>query len=280
MSASTGLRPPLVYFGGKTLLAPRIVELLPAHGHYVEPYAGSLAVLLAKAPAGHETVNDLDGDLMTFWRVLRDRPGDLARVCALTPHSRAEWAACADLDNPDDIERARLVWTRLVQGRAAQLTRTGWRHYVDPAGTSSTFPDYLTGYVDRMAAAAQRLHRVSLEHRPALELITRYGTSPEVLLYVDPPYLGTVRRGASYRHELRSDDDHRELAAALRACRATVVLSGYPSDLYDRELYPDWHRTTLPAGTGQGHVWANRTEVLWSNQPLGAQTTLDFPAAP
>ena len=85
--------PPIPYFGGKQALAPWIVSLFPKHGHYVEPYCGSLAVLLAKSPARMETVNDTDSKLMTFWRVLRDRPIDLARVCALTPHSRAELLA-------------------------------------------------------------------------------------------------------------------------------------------------------------------------------------------
>ena len=75
-----------------------IVDLLPAHQHYVEPFAGSLAVLLAKPRSKMETVNDLDGDLMTFWRVLRDRPEDLIARCALTPHARAEHQAAYDLD--------------------------------------------------------------------------------------------------------------------------------------------------------------------------------------
>ncbi|WP_234974522.1 DNA adenine methylase [Williamsia sterculiae] len=105
--------PPMAYFGGKTRLAPRIAGMLPAHGHYVEPFAGSLAVLLTKPISRMETVNDLDGDLMTFWRVLRDRPTELARVCALTPHSRAELIEAQNVSDHadlDDLERARLVW--------------------------------------------------------------------------------------------------------------------------------------------------------------------------
>lgn len=91
------LAPPMAYFGGKQRIAERIVALFPPHRHYVEPYAGSLSVLLAKAPAKLETVNDLDGDLVTFWRMLRDRPDELIRVCALTPHSRAEQQVLLEL---------------------------------------------------------------------------------------------------------------------------------------------------------------------------------------
>lgn len=262
--------PPIIYAGGKTILAARIAATFPAHRHYVEPFCGSLAVLLAKPPAAHETVNDKDRALQTFWRVLRERPEDLARVCMLTPHSLAEFHDAEDVDaaGVDDLERARLVWVRLTQGRAGRLKNTGWRHYVHPAGNCS-MPDYLTGYVARMAAVAERLHHVSLECRPALDVIAWYGRSPGVLLYVDPPYLGSTRASNAYRHEMPTEAEHRELAAALHAVEAAVVLSGYPSALYDEELYGGWWRAEFPGGTGQNaESWANRTEVLWANRPL------------
>lgn len=267
--------PPFPYFGGKQTLADRIVSLLPAARHYVEPFAGSLSVLLAKPRSPMETVNDLDGDLMLFWRVLRDRAEDLARVCALTPHARAEHAASFDLaDSLDDLERARRVWVRLTQGRGGLLRRTGWRHYGDPA-SGSGMPDYLAGYVSRLLPAAGRIAGVSLEARPALDLIGKYGRHRDVLLYVDPPYLGSTRIwGNQYRHELRADADHRELAEALRACHAHVVLSGYDSDLYG-DLYGDWHTARMAASTGNGRSGEqDRVEVLWSNRPLGQQSSL------
>ncbi|MEU7787689.1 DNA adenine methylase [Amycolatopsis sp. NPDC049159] len=124
------MKPPLTYFGGKTRLAEQISAAFPAHEHYVEPYAGSLAVLLAKPRSRMETVNDLDGDLMTFWRVLRDQPDELTRVCALTPHARAEQLEAYALGEvPDDLERARRVWVLLTQGRAGVMRNTGWRHF-------------------------------------------------------------------------------------------------------------------------------------------------------
>ncbi|WP_431892694.1 DNA adenine methylase [Micromonospora haikouensis] len=270
------MKPPIPYFGGKITTGPAIAALFPQHNHYVEPYCGSLAVLLAKTPSGHETVNDLDGALMTFWRVLRDQPADLARVCALTPHSRAEHTACHDLAG-DDLEVARRVFVQLSQGRAGARKRTGWRHFVKTAGNAVTsMPDYLEVYVGRILDAAERLAGVSLESMPALDLIAKYGADEDVLLYVDPPYLGTTRCRSwdGYHHEMRGEAEHRDLAAALHACKAAVVLSGYASDLYDRELYAGWDRHTIAAGTGQGGVWANRTEVLWSNRPLGHQPSL------
>lgn len=269
------MKPPMPYFGGKITIGPAIAALLPDHGHYVEPFCGSLAVLLAKPPSAHETVNDLDGDLMNFWRVLRDRPGDLERQCALTPHARAEQAAAYDLDGCDELERARRVWVQLTQGRAGLRRKTGWRHYIKPCrdSGSGSMPHYLRGYVDRIAPTAERLHSVSLENLPALDLIGKYGRDPDVLLYVDPPYLASTREGGTYRHEMGGEDEHRELAAALHVARATVVLSGYASDLYDRELYPGWDRHTMHATSGHG-TSPDRTEVLWSNRPIGVQRSL------
>ncbi|MEG8177487.1 DNA adenine methylase [Nocardia terpenica] len=271
------MKPPMAYYGGKTTIAARIAGMLPEHGHYVEPFAGSLAVLLAKPAARMETVNDIDGDLMTFWRILRDRPVELARVCALTPHSRAEHdASHGDLSGLDELERARRVWVRITQGRTGTLRRTGWRYYIDPAGSSVSMPRYLAGYLERMLPAAERLAAVSLESRPALELIAAYGRHRSALLYVDPPYLGSTR-DRNYRHEMGGDRDHRELAAALHACQATVVLSGYPSDLYDRDLYRHWYRYELAAFTTQGGGRHQRTEVLWSNHPLTAPDPVALP---
>lgn len=267
------MRPPFPYYGSKQSVAERIVGMLPTHRHYVEPFAGSLSVLLAKAPAPFETVNDIHRELMTFWRVLRDRPVELERVCALTPHSRAEYAAAADIDG-DDLERARRVWVRLTQSRSGVLgRRTGWRHYVDPAGSSASMPGYLDGYVDRMAAVAQRLHAVSLECRPALEVITSYGRSTEVCLYVDPPYLGETRSGAHYAHEMTAAADHAVLLEALLACKASVVLSGYASELYDTTL-SGWSRTTISTFNGNADN-GSRTEVVWSNREIG-HPQLDF----
>ena len=278
------MKPPFTYFGGKTAVADRIVALLPDHEHYVEPFAGSLAVLLAKPPSHMETVNDLDGGLMNFWRVLRDRPAELGRACALTPHSRAEYLLAYEPAD-SDIERARRVWVNLTQGRGGQMRRTGWRFYQDPRGSHSSMPDYLDAYTARIAPAAARIRNVSLECQDALELIEGYGRQPESLIYADPPYLGSLRtmnkgrcRGPDYSHELRSDGEHRELLETLLACRAAVVLSGYASPLYD-DLLCTWFRRELAAHTGNGGTERARTEVLWSNRPFPDEQADLFSAA-
>jgi len=132
-------------------------------------------------------------------------------------------------------------------------------------------PAYLDTYVSRIAPAAARLHKVSLECRPALEVIAKYGRHPGVLIYADPPYLKDVRtwtNSAGYGHEMHAEDEHRELAASLRSAGAAVVLSGYASPIYDG-LYDGWHRTEIAARADNGTSGQRtRTEVLWSNRPF------------
>lgn len=277
------MKPPFPYFGGKMTIAPRIVDLLPPHQHYIEPFAGSMSVLLAKRPVKFETVNDLDGRLVTFWRVLREQPAELIRRCALTPHSRAEYDRCkTQPTGKTDLETARRAWVVLTQGRAGTLggRKTGWKHYVDPHGSTFGMPAYLEAYVDRMWPVVERLHAVSLENMPALDIIAKYGQHADALLYVDPPYLGTARssNNREYENEMREPAEHRALAAALHNAAAAVVLSGYHSPLYD-ELYADWDRVSMPAATGNGLPGRQaRTEVLWSNRPLHLEARLfDLP---
>lgn len=261
------MKPPFTYFGGKLAIADRIVSLLPPHRHYVEPFGGSLAVLMAKPPSHMETVNDLDGDLMNFWRVLRDDPEGLQRVCALTPHSRTEHQQAYNRAGVPALEAARRVWVSLTQGRGGHTSRrTGWRFYQDPNGSGSSMPEYLAAYVTRLAPAAARLAGVSLECKPALDLIREYGRHADVLIYADPPYLGSTRTwGNNYAVEMRTDAEHEALAAELHACLASVVLSGYDSPLYG-ELYGTWHRAEIRTQTGNGGTDRARVEVLWSNR--------------
>jgi DNA adenine methylase len=267
------VRPPFTYYGGKMGLARRIVDLLPPHRSFIEPFAGSLAVLFAKHPARHEIINDRDDALVAFWRVLRDRPGDLERVCALTPHARTEFDA-ADLDAAvDDLELARRFWVRVNQSFAKTSgQRTGWSI---TTARSQSVPGSILGRLGRFSAAAERLAGVSIEHCDAAELVDRLAT-PDTVIYADPPYVHATRqrdgvgKGGDYRHEM-TDAGHRRLADALRATPATVVLSGYAGDLYD-DLYGDWWHCDFAVTAHSSHAVATsragRVERIWSNRDL------------
>ncbi len=259
---------PVSYFGGKAWLADRLTSAFPTHRHYVEPCGGSLAVLLAKKRSHMETVNDLDNTLQTFWRVLRDRADELERACYLTPHSRAERELAYQFPPElDELEVARRVFVALTQGRTGSITRTGWRHNTKP--TSTPLPVVLQRYSQRLAPAAARLQNVSLECRPAAEMVAAYGTERTSLLYVDPPYIVDkgLRRGGEYRVEMTKVGEHQELLDACLAADAAVVVSGYGSAVYDGML-SGWYRYEIPMTTGQGNGHGRRVEVVWSNREL------------
>ncbi|PNW10666.1 DNA methyltransferase [Microbacterium testaceum] len=260
------MKSPIQYFGAKQQIADAIIALMPEHRGYIEPFAGSLSVLLAKPPAKIEVVNDLDERLMTFWRVLRERPADLAVAAELTPHSRAELERAAALDATDEVEIARQVWVVLTQGRSRTMKRTGWRFYTDPNGTSAPFATYMDAYRRRLLPAAERIRNVSLECRPANEIIEKYGAFDDNLLYVDPPYVLSTRSGGRYSHEM-TEADHREMGELLHNAKATVLLSGYASELYD-DMFADWHQVHIGARSDNA-VDREVIEVVWSNRPVG-----------
>jgi DNA adenine methylase len=234
-------------------------------------------VLFAKTPAAaHEILNDVDGEVVNFLRQLRDRPADLELACRLTPYARDEYAAAMRPEaGIDDLERARRFWVQSSQG-FGQVAKsgTGWSTSVQRGSNNARSA---WNRLERFAPAAARLGGVCIENLDWTEAIDRYAT-PEAVIYADPPYLGSTRssladrnRARDYTHEFQGDDDHRRLAEALRATPATVLLSGYPSDLYD-DLYDGWwttRRRVLPRmSNGRRAAGETVVEVIWSNRPL------------
>jgi DNA adenine methylase len=286
----SGVLPPTSYFGGKARLAPWIASLLPPGRTYVEAFAGSAAVLFAKAPSPTEIVNDLDGQVVNFFRVLRERPGELARALRLTPYARAEYEQLASRSvDPalGEVEQARRWFVRVNQSisHLAGVGRpSGWAAAFNTNGADHAHK--FATLAGRLEACAERLRRVHLEHRPAVEVIAKYAKpGAAAVVYCDPPYLacvrsaGTNRRGADYTVEYASEAEHRQLAEVLHATPAAVLLSGYPSDLY-AELYEarGWWRTdrviTRPTSNTSGGRGARAVEAVWSNRPLASQTRL------
>lgn len=279
------MKAPFAYYGGKMGMARRIVSLMPEHRVYIEPFFGSGAVFFAKPAAQHEIINDLDAAVVAFFRTLREQPGELERVCALTPHARAEYQA-ADVEEPvADLELARRFWVRVNQSFGKAVNTTGWT--VTTARNGSV-PATVLSRLGRFAPCAERLMSVSIECCDAADLVTRLAT-PDAVVYADPPYLHEARRSnrqgadyADYRHD-SSEELHERLAAALNATEATVILSGYPSALYDR-LYAGWWtcdiEVTAHSSNARTSGRTGRTERIWSNRDLAhGPGRLDFGAA-
>lgn len=265
---TTVTKPALRYHGAKFRLADWVMEFFPPHRCYVEPFGGAAGVLLQKPRAYAEVYNDLDGDVVNFFAVLRD-PESRARLieaCSLTPYARAEFELAWE-PTQDPIERARRLAVRAQMGfgsAGATKGATGFR--IDTKREHSTAQHVWSDYPAALAAAGERLQSVLIENRPALDVMRQHD-GPSTLHFVDPPYLhGTRvmhRGGRCYRHEM-SDGDHRQLLAELRKLDGMVVLCGYPSDLYDAMLQ-GWSRHTKAARISAGRGSAIRTEVVWIN---------------
>ncbi len=256
------------WYGGKFSHLEWLLPLLPKAHHYCEPFAGSGAVLLNRDPAKIETYNDVDGEVVNFFRMLRDNPEELQRAIALTPFAREEFhrAITGSARGVTDLERARRFYVLARQtrtGLAQSATLGRWANCKDTsrAGMSGVVSRWLGG-IEGLPDIATRLIRVQIENRPALDVIRLYD-SPGTLFYCDPPYLHDTRGdSAAYGYEMK-DDEHIDLSVALRQCKGKVAISGYRNDLMDR-LYEGWRRFDAPAK--QAHsIKQMRFECLWMN---------------
>jgi DNA adenine methylase len=247
------------------------LPLLPPAHHYCEPFAGSAAVLLNRAPSPVETYNDLDGEVVNFFRVLREQKDALIEVIGLTPFSREEFFEALEALRPggeslSSLERARRFFVRARQVRTglAQTASLGrWANCKNTsrAGMGGAVSRWL-GSVEGLPEIAERLLRVQIENRPALEVIRLYD-SKDTLYYCDPPYPHESRGDSkAYGFEM-TDEEHRQLAACLHTIRGSAAVSGYRCDLID-ELYADWR--VIEAPTKNCHSSKKpRTEALWAN---------------
>jgi len=275
---------PLKWWGGKHYLAKKIIGFMPRHLHYVEPYAGGLAVLLEKDPFDQskywgekgyeqgisEVVNDIHRELTNFWRVLQceDTFAAFQRQIEAMPFSQIEWEEAEVRQNPLtdlNVEAAAAFFVRCRQSRAggfkdfATLSRNRTRRQMNEQVSA------WQNCIDGLPAVSDRLRRVVILNQPALDVI-RQQDGAATLFYLDPPYLHETRATTgNYQHEM-TENDHRELLAAIKQCQGTFMLSGYPNPLYDGEL-AGWRRQdfVIDNKASGGKVKRQMTESLWMN---------------
>jgi DNA adenine methylase len=284
----TTVVPPLKWHGGKHYLARRIVALMPRHLNYVEPFFGGGQALFARDPSDRrlwwtertsdgrvpdvsEVVNDLDGDLMKFYRVLEDPAlfGQLRHRLELTLVSEAEFAAACDLlagADGDPVERAAALFVQVRQSRQALRKDFATPTTSRLRGGRQEAVNSWWGAVDGLEDAHCRLRDVLVQCRSALDVIRQFDR-PETLFYLDPHYPPDTRSArTAYGDFEMTEAEHRALLDVLLRCRGKVMLSGYPSALYDTAL-AGWTRHTidLPNNAAGGKAKDRETEVLWCN---------------
>lgn len=250
----------LKYPGAKNRVTSWICEYIPKHDVYIEPYAGSLAVLFNKEPCHIETVNDLHGEVVNYFRVLRDDGAKLRNLIELTPYSRMEYERAYEITD-NDIENARRFCVRCWMGfGGSNLYKNGFR-----SGQQTNSPNPAKAWAklpEIMRIASERLKSVQIECLPALELINRYDTE-DVFMYLDPPYLHGTRKNYLYKYEM-SNCEHEELLKTLIKHPGKILLSGYENELYSDYLV-GWNKVQKYTRAEKG---LGRTETLWMNYDI------------
>lgn len=258
------IKPILKYPGAKWNLAAWIISHFPPHAHYVEPYFGSGAVFFNKKPAKHEVINDLSGDVVNLFRVIREDGERLAALIEMTPWAREEYELSYE-PSADPMERARRFVVRNQQGHKNgtlqdKYASSGWRS-AGGSGQSKDYPDEWSKLPNKLRAVILRMRTAEIEHQDAIKCIARHAVA-DALIYADPPYPESTRTWMSYYQHEMTDEQHVSLLAALDAHPGPVVLSGYHCALYDERL-AHWHTREKQAQAEKGNT---RTEVLWLNQ--------------
>jgi DNA adenine methylase len=256
------------WYGGKYSHLNWLLPLLPDCHHYCEPFGGSAAVLINREPAPAETYNDIDGEVVNFFRVLRNQRSKLVKAIALTPFSREEFdlAVNGAHEKVSELERARRFFVRARQARTglaqtASLGRWANCRNTSRAGMSGVVSRWL-GSVEMLPEIAERFLRVQIENRPAIDVIRLYDDET-TLFYCDPPYPHESRGDAkAYLFEM-TDWEHEELASVLHSVKGKAAVSGYRCELMDA-LYKDWRRADAPAKNCHSSKQI-RQEALWMN---------------
>ncbi len=263
------------YPGAKWKLAEWIISHFPADYEkmvYLEPFCGSGAVFFNKSPGAVETVNDINSDIYNLFFVLRECPEELKRRLELTPYSREEYDN-AFLPASDNVDKVRKFIIRTTQAIGAKDGKSGWRNHKQKkiGGTACKW----AGITDTIDIAAKRLkgdttHLVQIENMDALRLIERYN-SDEVLMYLDPPYVRSTRKGGRlYSHEM-TDDEQLQLLEIITRSQAKIVISGYESEMYNNALC-SWYRFQTETRTTSTELVK---EFIWTNfEPPQRQITL------
>ncbi|EHQ92168.1 DNA adenine methylase [Desulfosporosinus youngiae] len=255
----------LKYPGSKWSTAEWIISNFPRNYKkmtYLESHFGSGGVFFQKERSVIETINDLDGNVVNLFRVIREHPEELARLIEFTPWSRQEYRLSYEMTG-NSIEDARRFLVRMWQAIGAKSSdSTGWRNNIQANNGNLTqfslrLPKYITAAAERLKHTSGCL--VQIENQPAIRLIERH-RKENVLIYADPPYVLSTRHGRIYKHEM-SDADHVELLETLMLHPGPVIISGYENELYLRMLR-GWRTEKRIARCEAGQ---KREEVIWMN---------------
>jgi len=275
---------PVQWYGGKGQMVKKIIPYIPEGYPYVEPYCGAASIFWhLNPPRKVEVLNDIYGEIINLFRVLQNPETfeELAHRLTWTLYSLDEFrkALTINLDNSDSVTAAWACFVRQNQGFAGGVARTEghWGKAITAtdrgmSGTSNRW----RGRLHLLETWHDRLSRVQLDNRDALDVI-KYWDTDNTVFYLDPPYVVSTRKEKNV-YDYETDDNHHEkLIDILLKIKGQAVLSGYDTPLYQRLLESGWKkieiktacnavaktRTSKIQGAGSAFKHAPRTEVLW-----------------
>jgi DNA adenine methylase len=259
--------PVLKYPGAKWTIGEWILSFVPKHRIYLEPFFGSGALFFTKHPSEIETINDINGDVVNLFCVIRNNPEKLAELVEMTPWARDEYYKSYE-KSEEPIEAARRFLVRCWMAFGTKTSdRTGWRNDIQGRKYISC-PNRWKVVPNRIIETALRLKDAQIENQPAVQLIKRYNFK-DVFVYADPPYPLSTRSGRMYANEML-DEDHLELLETLKEHKGPVIIFGYACKLYD-EILKGWRRETRKT---LAELAREREEVLWMNDKVFSEGTL------
>lgn len=253
------LNSPFKWVGGKSRLRRYILPLLPQHTCYVEPFAGAAWVLFGKQPSDVEVLNDIDDELINFFRVLKESPEELIASFDWDIVARAEFErlASTEPDHLTPVQRAHRFYYIIMAGWGGELDYPRFQTSIKDGGHGNRLAGALKTLRGRLEPVHQRLRTVIIEHLDWRECVDRYD-SETTFFYLDPPY---PENGANYFHNMRSWDEHRTLAARLTTCNGRWLLSSYDTPAV-RELYRDYRTIPIESASGMSTTKDGTERVL------------------
>lgn len=262
MKGSDYLKSVLKYPGSKWSLANKIIDLIPKHHSYVEPYFGSGAIFFNKQPSDIELINDMDDDVVNLFNCIREDSERLARIVMCIPFSRKEYDMQFQTDKNfiDDFDKAARFLVKCWQGHGFRTNgyKVGWKNDVQGRERMYALWNWYR-LPEWIVEIAERLRTVQVENRPAIEVIKRFDYE-NVFMYLDPPYVLGTRTAKQYKCEM-TDADHEELINTILQSKAKIMLSGYENDIYNESL-SGWKKVSFNAKAEYG---LKRIETVWMN---------------
>ena len=258
-SAYKGMSSPFRWVGGKSRLRKYIIDLLPAHSCYLEVFGGAGWVLFGKKPSPVEILNDIDEELMSFFRVVKDRPEELIASFEMELVSRSEFDRLSALDPSTltDVQRAHRFYYLIMAGWGGEMNYPRFQTSVFDGGGGNRLVGALRTLKERLKPVHERLSTVLIECLDWRECLERYDREG-VVAYIDPPYPGN---GCNYKHNMREWPEHQELADRLHRSKCKWIYSSYDSAQV-REMFGDLHITQVSSASGMAAKKGGGTTVM------------------